>query len=180
MPAEHWKLLHRGPADDYDIFQVARHRYRLDPQGSERDFIVIDTSDWINIVAITTDEQLVLIQQYRHGIRDVTWEIPGGMIEPGEEPTAAALRELEEETGYQGETATLLGYTWPNPAIQSNRLFTCLVRNARLVGEQRPDPFERIIVAPRPLAEVPQLIKSGVIRHSLVVASLALLGISAA
>jgi len=179
VPAKDWKLLHSGPPADYDIFQVRRHRYRLEPEGRERDFIVLDANEWINIVAVTTEGQLVLIRQFRHGIREVTWEVPGGIAETGEPPEQAALRELREETGYAGERAVLLGYTWPNPAMQSNRLFTYVIEDARRVGDPLPDPFERIIVEPRPLNEIPGMIAKGEIRHCLVIASLALMGITA-
>jgi ADP-ribose pyrophosphatase len=180
MPAEDWKLLGSSPPVDYDIFRIQRHRYRLEPQGREHDFVVLDANDWINVVAVTPDRQVVLIRQFRHGIRDVTWEVPGGLMETGEAPEEAALRELREETGYAGDSARLLGFMWPNPAMQNNRLFTYLVENARHVGEPQPDPFERIIVEPRPLAEIPAMIRSGVIRHSLVIASFALFGVAAA
>jgi 8-oxo-dGTP pyrophosphatase MutT (NUDIX family) len=180
MPAEHWKLVASTPPVDYDIFRVQRHRYRLEPPGAERDFVVLDANDWINVMALTADRQVVLIRQFRHGIRDVTWEVPGGIIETGEPPEEAALRELREETGYGGDSARLLGAMWPNPAMQNNRLFTYLVEGARRVGEPQPDPFERIVVQPRPLADIPAMIGSGTIRHSLVVASFALLGVAAA
>ncbi len=180
MPAEHWKHLSSGPPADYDIFRIQRHRYRLEPHGREGDFVVIDANDWINVVAVTPDAQVVLIRQFRHGIRDVTWEVPGGIIETGEPPEEAALRELREETGYAGQSARLLGAMWPNPAMQSNRLFTYLVEDARQVGDPLPDPFERIVVEPKPLAEIPVMIRTGVIRHSLVIASFALYGVAAA
>jgi ADP-ribose diphosphatase len=179
MPADDWKLLASSPPVDYDIFRIQRHRYRLEPGGGERDFIVLDASDWINVVAVTPDRQVVLIRQFRHGIRDVTWEVPGGLMEAGETPEEAALRELREETGYAGDAARLLGFMWPNPAMQNNRLFTYLVENAKQIGDPQPDPFERIIVEPRPLADISGMIGSGAIRHSLVIASFALFGVAA-
>jgi 8-oxo-dGTP pyrophosphatase MutT (NUDIX family) len=180
MPAEDWKLLASSPPVDYDIFRIQRHRYRLEPHGREHDFVVLDANDWINVVAVTPDRQVVLIRQFRHGIRGVTWEVPGGLMETGEAPEEAARRELREETGYAGDPARLLGFMWPNPAMQNNRLFTYVVENARRVGEPQLDPFERIVVEPRGLVEIPAMIRSGAIRHSLVIASFALYGVSAA
>ena len=134
--------------------------------------VVVDTDKLASYGLSVEDVRLALVGQ--------NLEVPGGIIETGEPPEEAALRELREETGYAGHSARLLGAQWPNPAMQSNRLFTYLVENARHVAAPQPDPFERIVVEPRPLVEIPAMIRTGVIRHSLVIASLALYGIAAA
>jgi 8-oxo-dGTP pyrophosphatase MutT (NUDIX family) len=175
LPAEFWKLLHTSVSSDQGMFVVRHDRYRLEPEGTERDFIVLDWHDWINVIALTPDQQVVLIRQFRHGVREVTLEVPGGLMEPDESPELAALRELREESGFAGQSAKLLGTIWPNPALQNNRLFTYLVEDVEPAGALELDPFERIEVDLRRLADIPQLIAGGEIRHALVLASFALL-----
>lgn len=101
MPHRSWTLLRSHEVLDQRIFRLRSDLYRFEPSGREQEFIVLDTPSWVNVVPITTEGNVVLIRQYRHGIQDVTLEIPGGMIDDGEEPQAAALRELLEETGYR-------------------------------------------------------------------------------
>lgn len=127
--------------------------------------------DWVNVVAITPARELVLIEQYRHGLDRVTLEIPGGTIDPGEAPLAAGVRELVEETGYAGD-AELIGVVSPNPALQANWCHTLRVREARVVAPPRFDGHEEIALRLVPIAELPELIRSGRIHHALVVAAL--------
>jgi 8-oxo-dGTP pyrophosphatase MutT (NUDIX family) len=135
------------------------------------EFFYLDTPDWVNVVPLTDAGDVVLIEQYRHGLGEVTLEIPGGMVEPGESPLDAARRELREETGYTGEPAELIGVCTPNPAIQCNRCHTAMVRGVRLTCAPAVDTHEEIGVRLVPLAEIPQLIRAGVIHHALVIAA---------
>ncbi len=135
------------------------------------EFVILHSPDWVNVVPLTDDGQVVLIRQWRHGTEEVTLEIPGGLIDPGESPMIAGARELAEETGYQAERLEPLGWVHPNPALFSNRCYTCLALNCRVVGPPRLEDTEQIQVEMRPLAQVPELILSGEISHSLVVAA---------
>lgn len=179
MPQENWELVSERVVSDHRIFKLEEHRYRLLPENEEHNFVVLDCPDWINVVAVTPDQQVVLIRQYRYGVKNVTLEIPGGMVDRGEDPAMAAARELLEETGYAGDAIETLGVVWPNPAFQNNRCFSYLVRNAHRVAEPTPDEHERIEVELHPLTTVPELIRSGAIRHSLVVVGFSLMGITA-
>jgi 8-oxo-dGTP pyrophosphatase MutT (NUDIX family) len=135
------------------------------------EFYILESEDWVNVIPITQQNDVVLIRQYRHGIREVTLEIPGGIVEPDESPEEAASRELLEETGYQGSKMIPLGVVYPNPAFLNNRCYTYLASNVLLTREQEQDEKEDIEVLLRPLDEIPRLIREGEISHSLVLAA---------
>ena len=138
----------------------------------ERDFIIIDPPDWVNVIALTPDDQIVLVTQFRYGVNALSLEIPGGMMEAGEAPVVAGIRELQEETGYTGAPAKILGSVQPNPAIQSNRCHFLLVENARRTAALAWDHDEEIEICTLPVEQVLALARSGGITHSLVLNAL--------
>ncbi len=164
-----WEKLGSSVRYRAKIFTVLEERSRSQQSGREHDFDILQTPDWVNVIAATGSDDVVLIRQYRHGTREVTLEIPGGMLEPGETPLAAARRELAEETGYTAEHWEQVGVVEPNPAFQTNRTYTFMARGARPTREPRPDPNEEIEVEERPLAEIPALMRDGGIKHALVI-----------
>jgi len=166
-----WKRIRSQTNQTYRIFSI-RTDTTLSPRtGAEHEFYVIESGDWVNVIPITADEQVVMIRQYRHGSGEITLEIPGGLVEPGDTPEKAASRELLEETGYQAEEWKKIGVVNPNPAIFSNRCHTFLARNLMKVGSPTLDQTEDIDVVLLPLSEVPRLIRDGVIDHALVIAA---------
>ena len=132
-------------------------------------FAVARCPDWGNVIALTDRDEVVLVEQHRHGVCDITVEIPGGMVDPGEDFVAAGMRELAEETGYTGLGAELIGVVTPNPAFQTNRCGTVLVRGVERTRDPDLDPMEEIRVQTVPLSEMSEAIRSGKVHHALVV-----------
>ncbi|HKI44894.1 MAG TPA: NUDIX hydrolase [Balneolales bacterium] len=139
--------------------------------GNTGTFFTLNTADWVNVMAVTKNQKLVLVRQFRHGISDICLEIPGGMVDPGENPAQSAARELLEETGYQGDPPVEIGVVHPNPAIQSNRCYTFLITNAHQVSEPNPEENEEIEPALYSLSAVGDYIRQGKITHALVIAA---------
>lgn len=173
MALKPWKKLGSQPAGEFRIFSIRSDRVVSPRTRQAQEVYVIDCVNWVNVIALTPDQHLVMIEQYRHGSTTVELEIPGGMIDPQDaSPAAAALRELREETGYEGEHPRLLGRVFPNPAIMSNTCFTVLVENCRRRHRVQLDQGEDLITRRVPIADLPRLVAAGCIRHSLVVAAL--------
>ena len=168
MSIRPWKRIERTTILQAKIFTAHKDRVYSPDHDQEFDFFVMEAPDWINVIALTDDEQVVLIRQYRHGTEEVTVEIPGGMVDPGESPLEAAKRELAEETGYRAESWQEIGTVDPNPAFQTNRTWTFLARGARPATEQSFDESEQIEVFEKPLSEVARLLADGTITHALV------------
>lgn len=168
-----WQKLTSSPAGDFRIFSIRSDRLVSPRTHQEHDFYVIDCVDWVNVVAVTPENELVMIEQYRHGSNTVELEIPGGMIDPQDaSPQAAGVRELREETGFAGGEACLIGEVFPNPAIMSNRCFTVLIENCRCRHPVEFDHGEDLATRLVPVKDIPGLIATGAIRHSLVIVGL--------
>ncbi len=133
--------------------------------------IVLETPDWVNVIPLTADGRVLLIRQWRYGIEGVTLEIPGGVVDPGEEPAATAARELLEETGYRAGRVRPIGKVHPNPAIHNNQTFTYVAEDLVQVGPPEGDGEEEIELTSAALTEIPGLIRDGTITHSLVIAA---------
>lgn len=155
-------------AGDFRIFSLSRERFVSPRTGAVLNATIVEAPDWVNVVAYTDDDHCVLIRQFRFGTGEITLEIPGGIIDEGETPFAAAQRELREETGYEAARWTGLGSIAPNPAFQRNRIHTFFAEGCRRVGELQLDPGEDIEVELVPVSKVDELLARGELDHALV------------
>jgi ADP-ribose pyrophosphatase len=167
-----WMLLSSETLLRTPVFDVRRERKSGPKTQKMMDYYLLEAVDWVNVIPVTAENEVVLIELYRHGISAPSLEIPGGMMDPEDiSPMAAAQRELREETGCESDPLLPLGVVHPNPAIQNNRCYTFLAPNARQAREPDPDEGEEIAIVRYPLAEVPNLLRQGKITHSLVIAA---------
>jgi ADP-ribose pyrophosphatase len=164
-----WPRVATEQIADCRVFRVNRDISRNPRDGREHDFYRLEAPDWINIIPLTSDDEVVMIEQYRHGTREVTLEIPGGMVDEGESPGQSAVRELLEETGYEAPSIVALGEARPNPAIQQNWIHLFLAHGVVRRGEPQFDGTEHTVVRLVPLRDVPALISDGTISHALVI-----------
>jgi 8-oxo-dGTP pyrophosphatase MutT (NUDIX family) len=164
-----WKCIRSQSTQSFRVFSI-RTDTTLSPRtGKKHDFYIIESGDWINIIPLTSDQRVIMIKQYRHGSREVTLEIPGGLVDPGDTPKRAAARELLEETGYQAKKWTKIGVVNPNPALFNNHCYTFLAQGLRRIADPMPDQTEDIEVVLVPLVKIPRLILEGDIDHAMVI-----------
>jgi len=168
-----WPELSRRTLASFKVFDVLEVRRRSPRTQQPHGFFVIDTNNWVNVVAFTEDQRLILVRQFRHGTETFTLEIPGGVVHGDEDPIDAAIRELREESGYAPGDVEFLGTASPNPAIFSNTCGTVLATGCRRVGEIQPDPGEDIEVVLMTRDEVDDAILRGEVNHALVLAAFA-------
>ncbi len=165
------------PGDDETLeenwlFRLRRERFRSRYSGLSHQFYVLHLADAVNVIALTPDQHLVLVRQFRAGSGHDSLETPGGLVEPNEDPIEAGVRELLEETGFVGEPRGVLGTVWSNPSIMTSRTVYIVVENARRVAAPRPDQNEEVVVELVPRSAIPRMIAEGRINHALVVCGL--------
>lgn len=131
------------------------------PDGQIIEPIILEFSDWACVMALTPTQEVLLIRLYRHGVGKIIWEIPGGVIDPGETPLEAARRELLEETGYGNGTWLEMAAISPNPDNHTNRIHLCLALDVEKIGPQAPEDVDRIEIHPTPLESMIQMAQNG-------------------
>lgn len=171
---EKWEI--RKQKKDYEnrIFTMRNLDCLHKTKNMRNDFYVIDTFNWINVVALTTDGRFILVKQHRLGTDEISIETPGGVIDDGESPEECAVRELREETGYTGKSVHLLKSLWVNPAIMSNRISFYFIDGCELSASQELDEAEDIEVATVSVDELSEMIGNGSFNHAIAVTGLSL------
>ena len=154
------------------LIRLRRERFRSRKSGKTHDFYVAYLMDGVHVIAVTPENEIVMVRQFRVGLHRESLETPGGLVESGEDPCKAGVRELLEETGYAGDAPTLLGTISPNPGLLAQRIATIVVRNARRIAEPTPDQTEELTVELIPVAMIHSLIEHGDIEHGVCVAGL--------
>lgn len=167
MTIKPWKIL-----ESHHIHKNVRiDRCEL-PNGMTIDGFVLEYGDWATIIAMTKQQEVVLVRQYRHGAQKVILELPGGAVEAGDgSPAQAARRELMEETGYTSDNIIQIGCVSPNPASQTNLIYSFLVPDAEKVSDQTLDDTEDMEVVLKPLEEVIGMAKNGELLQSMQVST---------
>lgn len=143
------------------------------PNGEAGHYVVTDAPDWCIVIAEDGDDFL-MVRQWRHALKGLSVEFPGGVIEKGEDPKAAASRELLEETGFKAGTLELLGSMNPNPALFSNRVYVFLARNLEKAGAQSLDADEFVAFSRIPRKKVFEQMGTTAQPHALMTAALCL------
>ncbi len=170
--AKPFTVIDSRPLVSTRLFSLRADR-AVPPRGGEAgEYYILDTPDWVNVIAETRDGDIVLVKQWRHGSRRVELEIPGGLIEPGEAPLMAAARELMEETGYEAAEMTVLQTIRPNPAFMDNECTTMLATGCHHVGPQALDDDEDIDVLLVTREALRGYMHDGTIGHSVVLCAL--------
>lgn len=136
------------------------------------EYYILEYPSWVNVIAVTDDNRYVMVEQYRHGLQDVFTELVAGVVEEGEEPLAAARRELREETGYEADDWELLTVLSQNPSTTTNLTYCYVARGARRIGEQSLDATEDIAVKILSADELKAMMMADEVKQSLMAAPL--------
>jgi len=172
LPAR-WEKLSSELLVDHWVLGVRRERWRHPQRGNEGEFLTMRAPDWVLAVAVTQQQELVFVRQFRFGSSDFSLEPPGGVMDASDaDPIAAARRELLEETGFSGGEAWQAGWIYPNPALQTNRCFIVIIDGVEPSGTQDFDEHEDIAMDVVPVARALEMARAGGITHALALTAL--------
>ncbi len=167
-----WKKTKTTLHSDCRIFKINKIHFEHEARGTSGDFFVMDTSSWVHTIALTPENEIVMVKQFRFGTENLSWEAPGGLMEKGETPEHAGARELREETGYVGKSIEVMAKIAPNPAIQNNVCYFVLIRDAQPAEALDWDEHEEILTKTIPVNTAEEWARNGTIFHALTITSL--------
>ncbi|MCZ6642241.1 MAG: NUDIX hydrolase [Gammaproteobacteria bacterium] len=162
-----WERVDQEYGADLILFRTRFDHMRNPKNDDVLKRLVLESVDWVNMVALTEDGRSVMVRQYRFGVGYATLETPGGMVDPGEETLAAAQRELREETGYTGGRWRSLGAVEPNPAFHNHLCHHWLAQGVVLTQAPEPSASEVIAVELLDAEEIADAVHTGEIKHAL-------------
>jgi ADP-ribose pyrophosphatase len=168
-----WEVVRREEKGEFEIFKVRSVHARSPEDGSVHEFNMACAQDGVAVIAITPDQQLVMVEQWRHPVQCVTLELPAGTVDDGERPEAAGARELREETGYEGGEPECVGSAVLNPSWQDTRVHAVVIRDARRAGDKELDEGEDTRVRCVALSDVRRMVAEGEIDSGPTVSALA-------
>ena len=164
-----WAILKRQQVADYKLFSLHKKQVRSPRTGKISEMLALHFPDWVLTLALTPQQEVVMVRQYRHGTEKVCLELPGGLVDPDDtSPELSAQRELLEETGFSASNIRLIGECYPQPAILSNRCFFYLAEDAVKIRQQDLDAGEDIEIINVPLTDIRAKIENKEIDHGMV------------
>ena len=171
-----WKTLGSEEIFQSGFFRLRRDRCELPDQRVMPAYYVVEFTDWVHVLPLTKKGEAVMVRQYRYAAGEHFLEVPGGTCDPRakESHEEAARRELREETGYTPGRMVYLGYHYPNPALQDNRMHSFLALDCELTHSPELDPYEDLTVELMNVSDLYKMVFAGEIRHSLNLGTLAL------
>ncbi len=167
-----WELVESKEVGSYNLFSVHLNKSRSPRTGKLHDFQVLGSPDWVAVIAVTRSRELILVNQYRHGVSRLSLELPGGLVKPGQSPEQSAREELEEETGFVAPVFENLGWMYPLPAIFTNRFHVYFAVDSEPKGTLNPDETEELETVLVPATEIKDYLRNGKINCGVMIAAL--------